>query len=66
MLEASLYKYKNLQSRSEEGKLNSIISNKSFVIGAYQNVWFNYVLILIFVLTMIGICIHIIARKVNK
>lgn len=66
MLEASLYKYKNLQSRSEKGKLNSIISNKSYVIGAYQNVWLNYISILIFLLTLLGICIHLIARIVKK
>jgi len=66
MLEASLYKYKNIQSRSEQGKLNSIISNKSYVIGAYQNVWLNNLSILIFVLTMIGICIHLIARIIKK
>jgi hypothetical protein len=66
MLEASLYKYKNLQSRSQEGKLNSIISNKSYVIGAYQNDWLNRVSILIFLLALAGVCIHLIARFVKK
>jgi hypothetical protein len=66
MLMASLYKYKNLQSRSQKGKLNTIISNKSYVIGAYQNVWLNNISILIFLLALAGVCIHIIFRIVKK
>lgn len=66
MLEASLYKYKNLQSRSQEGKLNSIISNKSYVIGAYQNDWLNRISIIIFLLALTGVCIHLIFRIVKK
>jgi len=66
MLKASLYKYKNLQIRSEGGKLNSIISNKSYVIGAYQNVALNYISIIIFLMALAGICIHLIIRIVKK
>lgn len=66
MLMASLYKYKNLQSREQEGKLNTIISNKSYVIGAYQNVWLNNVSILIFIMTLAGVCIHMIFRIIKK
>jgi len=66
MLKASLYKYKNLQIRSEGGKLNSIISNKSYVIGAYQNVALNYISIIIFLMALTGICIHLIIRIVKK
>jgi len=66
MLEASLYKYKNLQTRSQEGKLNSIISNKSYVIGAYQNDWLNRFSIIIFLMALTGVCIHLIVRIVKK
>jgi hypothetical protein len=66
MLVASLYKYKNLQGRSTEGKLNTIISNKSYVIGAYQNAWLNYLSIFIFLMALAGICIHLIVRIVKK
>jgi len=66
MLVASLYKYKNLQSRSEGGRLNTIISNTSYVIGAYQNVWLNYLSILVFVMTLTGIGIHLIFRIFKK
>lgn len=65
-LEASLYKYKNLQSRSESGKLNSIIANKSYVIGAYQNAWLNNLSLIIFFMAIAGICIHLIVRIVKK
>jgi len=61
-----LYKYKNLQSRSQEGKLNSIISNKSYVIGAYQNDWLNRISIIIFLLALTGICIHVVLRIIKK
>jgi len=66
MLTASLYKYKNIQNRSEAGKLNAIISNKSYVIGAYQNKWLNNISILIFLMALAGVCIHVIGRIVKK
>lgn len=66
MLVASLYKYKNLQSRTEAGKLNTIISNKSYVIGAYQNYWLNRASIIIFLMAFAGVCIHMIGRIVKK
>jgi len=66
MLKASLYKYKNLQSRSENGKLTNIISNKSYVIGAYQNSALNYASILIFIMALTGVCIHVIIRIIKK
>lgn len=63
---ASLYKYENLQNRTSEGKLNAIIANKSYVIGAYQNAWLNNISILIFILALIGIGVHLIVRIVKK
>jgi hypothetical protein len=66
MLKASLYKYKNLQIRSEGGKINTIISNTSYVIGAYQNNYLNYASIIIFILTLCGICIHLLIRIFKK
>ena len=66
MLKASLYKYKNLQVRSQESKLNTILANQSYVIGAYQNVWLNNISILIFVLALVGVCIHLFFRIVKK
>ena len=66
MLEASLYKYKNLQSRNQEGKLNTIISNKSYVIGAYQNTWLQRISFIILALVLLGIGFHVIARIMKK
>lgn len=66
MLIASLYKYENLQNRTSEGKLNSIIANKSYVIGAYQNAWLNNISILIFLMALAGIGIHLIFRFKKK
>lgn len=66
MLIASLYKYENLQNRTSEGKLNTIIANKSYVIGAYQNPWLNNISILIFLMALAGIGIHLIFRIIKK
>lgn len=66
MLEASLYKYKNLQSRTQQGKLHTIITNKAYVIGAYQNNLLNTISIILFLVVLIGISIHLIARIVKK
>ena len=66
MLEASLYKYKNLQSRNQKGKLNTIISNKSYVIGAYQNTWLQRISFIILALVLMGIGVHVTARILKK
>lgn len=66
MLIASLYKYENLQNRTSEGKLNTIIANKSYVIGAYQNPLLNNISILIFLMALAGIGIHLIFRIIKK
>ena len=66
MLIASLYKYENLQSRTSKGKLNTIIANKSYVIGAYQNAWLNNISIIIFLMALTGIGIHLIVRIIKK
>ena len=66
ILQASLYKYQNLNSRSEDGKINTIFSNKSYVIGAYQNHSLNIILLLILLGTLGGISIHAIFRIIKK
>ena len=66
LLQASLYKYANLQSRSENGTINTILSNESYVIGAYQNQWLNVLSVLIFLATLAGIIIHTIFRIIKK
>jgi hypothetical protein len=65
-LEASLYKYHNLKKRSEKGKINTIVSNKSYVIGAYQSTLLNNIFAAIFFFILLGIAIHLIFRIVKK
>lgn len=66
ILQASLYKYQNLSSRSADGKINTILSNQSYVIGAYQNTALNMVLLLILMGTLGGIITHAIFRIRKK
>lgn len=66
ILQASLYKYQNLSSRSGDGKINTILSNQSYVIGAYQNRTLNIVLLFILMATLGGIITHTIFRIRKK
>jgi len=65
-LNASLYKYKNLQARSEKGKVGIILSNRSYVIGAYQNEMLNLLSMLIFMAVIGGVIIHSFFRIIKK
>uniref|UniRef100_UPI003216FDCD cytochrome c3 family protein n=1 Tax=uncultured Draconibacterium sp. TaxID=1573823 RepID=UPI003216FDCD len=65
-LKASLYKYQNLQQRSENGNLSTVISNQSYVIGTNQVPFLNWLSVVIFILTLGGIIIHTIFRILNK
>ncbi|RXQ96481.1 hypothetical protein EO244_02295 [Ancylomarina salipaludis] len=65
-LNASLYKYKNIQARATKGKLGVILSNKSYVIGAYQNEILNLLSILIFMAVIAGVIIHSFFRIIKK
>ncbi len=66
LLQASLYKYQNIQSRTEKGAINNIISNKSYVIGENQIPLLNWLSILIFIATIGGIALHIVFRITIK
>ena len=65
-LQASLYKYENIQARSGNGTINTIIANDSYVIGAYQNPLLNLLSVLIFLATLAGIIIHTLFRILKK
>lgn len=65
-LNASLYKYKNIQARTKKGKLGIIISNKSYVIGAYQSDILNLLSILIFMAVIAGVIVHSFFRIIKK
>jgi NAD-dependent SIR2 family protein deacetylase len=65
-LKASLYKYQNLQTRAEDGSLNSVLANESYVIGTHQSPFLKLLSIIIFLLTAAGIMIHLIFRILKK
>ena len=65
-LKASLYKYQNLQKRSEDGSLNTVVANESYIIGSHQVPILKLTSIIIFLLTLSGIIIHSIFRILKK
>jgi len=65
-LKASLYKYENLQKRSENGGLSNVLSNSSYVIGTHQSPFLKLLSILIFLATLGGVIIHSIFRIFKK
>jgi len=65
-LKASLYKYTNLQSRTDSTSIRSIFSNESYVIGAQQFPLLKKLSYLIIALTFVGIGIHLFFRYFKK
>jgi hypothetical protein len=66
MLKASLYKYENLQARSEEGKVGTVLTNQAYIIGANQSPTLKWLSYVIFFLAIGGICIHLFFRIIKK
>lgn len=65
-LKASLYKYQNLQKRSENGAINVVLSNESYVIGTHQSPILKLLSFIIFWATLAGVIIHGIFRILKK
>jgi hypothetical protein len=65
-LKASLYKYQNLQQRSENGNLSTVISNTSYVVGTNQVPLLNKINLIILILLFGGIIIHTVFRILKK
>lgn len=57
-LKASLYKYQNLQKRSEDGTVNTVLANEAYVIGTHQSPFLKLLSIIIFLATIVGIAVH--------
>lgn len=66
ILQASLYKYQNISSRSGDGGLGTIFNNQHYVIGAFSNDTLDLILLLILLGTVGGISFHIILRIIKK
>ncbi len=65
-LKASLYKYQNLQQRSENGRLSAVISNESYVIGTHQIPELKILSYIILFAALAGIIIHSFFRYLKK
>jgi hypothetical protein len=65
-LKASLYKYTNLQNRTDSTSIRSIFSNESYVIGAQQFPLLKKLSYLIVALCFAGIGIHLFFRYLKK
>ncbi|MFY9153305.1 MAG: cytochrome c3 family protein [Prolixibacteraceae bacterium] len=65
-LKASLYKYQNLQNRSENGDVNTVLANESYIIGSHQSPFLKLLSVIFFLLTLTGIIIHSVFRILKK
>ncbi|HAQ19543.1 MAG TPA: hypothetical protein DCR40_09975 [Prolixibacteraceae bacterium] len=65
-LKASLYKYENLQKRSEKGGIHIVLSNSSYMIGTHQSPLLKLLSFLIFFAVLSGIIIHLLFRIFKK
>ena len=65
-LKASLYKYQNLQTRSENGTLNTVLANESYIIGTHQSPFLKLLSYIIFLASIAGIITHTIFRILKK
>jgi predicted CXXCH cytochrome family protein len=65
-LKASLYKYANLQSRTDNSSIIAILSNESYVIGSQQFPVLRKLSFIIFFLAIAGMLIHLVFRYLKK
>lgn len=66
ILMASLYKHEAKENRKKYGFINGVILNEAYVIGANRNTTLSFIGILLFILTLAGITVHIVARIIFK
>jgi nitrate/TMAO reductase-like tetraheme cytochrome c subunit len=66
MLQATLYRYENIQSRQGKGIFSSFQTNQAYIIGANQIPLFKYLSVAILVIMLAGITVHIAFRIIHK
>ena len=66
LLKASLYKYQNIQERSENGGILGVLSNENYVIGSHQIPILKTISLILFFAAIAGIIIHSIFRYTLK
>jgi K+ transporter len=59
---SSLYKFRSRELRHQNGFVNAIILNESYVIGANRNQYLNVLSLIIFFTVLVVVVIHIIFR----
>jgi len=65
-LKASLYKYTNLQNRTDGSSVKSILSNESYVIGSQQFPLLKILSFIIFFLAVAVMAVHLFFRFLKK
>ncbi len=65
LLQAKLYKYLNIESRSNEG-IASSLRNEAYVIGANRNRALNLISLILFGMVLSGIVVHISFRIIKR
>lgn len=66
ILQASLYKFRAVESRNKLGFLNPSLMENSYIIGANRNYYLNVISILVYGLTLLVILIHTFFRIIKK
>ncbi|MFN8240864.1 MAG: cytochrome c3 family protein [Bacteroidales bacterium] len=66
ILMSSLYKYRSRELRENNGFLNAVMLNESYVIGANRNEYLNLVSFIVFGLVVAAIAFHVVLRILKK
>jgi len=66
LLQASLYRYENIQQRQTNGVFASILLEQPYIIGANQVPLFKYLSVGLLIATILGILIHATVRIILK
>ena len=66
ILMASLFKHEAKEARNRLGFVNGVILNEAYVIGANRNQFLSTLTVILFLLTLVGIGGHIVARIIFK
>ena len=66
LLQASLYRYENIQMREEQGLFASVLLVQPYIIGANQVPLFKFLSVGLLIATILGIFIHASFRIFKK
>lgn len=66
MLQATLYRYENIQARQAQGFLAAFQQEQPYIIGANQVPEFKYLSMIILIVTLLGVSVHVAFRILYK